>query len=59
MLNSEKKKKYSNSCCPKKKILNETKNHNTPPFQVKWSFPNITTRQVINGRQKNYDYTEN
>jgi hypothetical protein len=23
-----------------KKILNETKNHNPPPFQVKWSVPN-------------------
>ena len=23
-----------------KKILNETKNHNPPPLQVKWSFPN-------------------
>ena len=22
-----------------KKILNETKNHNPPPFQVKWSVP--------------------
>ena len=27
-------------CCPKKKILNETKNHN-PPIQVKWSVPYI------------------
>ena len=26
----DKKKKYSNSCCAKKKILNETKNHNPP-----------------------------
>ena len=25
-------------CCPEKKILNETKNHN-PPLQVKWSVP--------------------
>ena len=25
-------------CCPGKKILNETKNHN-PPLQVKWSVP--------------------
>ena len=23
----------------KKKILNETKNHNPPPLQVKWSVP--------------------
>ena len=40
MLNSGKKfspprdkKKYSNSCCPKKKYVNETKNHLHPyPF---------------------------
>jgi hypothetical protein len=25
-------------CCPKNKILNETKKHN-PPLQVKWSVP--------------------
>ena len=24
----------------KKKFLNETKNHNPPPLQVKWSVPN-------------------
>jgi hypothetical protein len=24
----------------KKKFLNETKNHNHPPLQVKWSVPN-------------------
>ena len=36
----DKKNKYSNSCVVrKKKILNETKNHN-PPLQVKWSVPN-------------------
>ena len=34
----DEKNKYSNSCCPKKKFLNETKNHN-PPLQVKWSVP--------------------
>ena len=34
----DKKNKYSNLCCPEKKILNETKNHN-PPLQVKWSVP--------------------
>jgi hypothetical protein len=47
MLNSGKKisslrdkKKNSNSCVVRKKILNETKNHNpTPPFQVEWSVP--------------------
>ena len=26
-------------CCPKKKILNETKNIPPPPLQVKWSVP--------------------
>ena len=36
----EKKKKYSNSCVVRKKIiLNETKNHNPSPLQVKWSVP--------------------
>ena len=25
-----------------KKILNETKNHNPPPLQVKWSVPKLT-----------------
>ena len=35
----DKKNKYSNVCCPEKKILNETKNHNPPPLQVKWSVP--------------------
>ena len=36
------KSKYSNSCVVRKKILNETKNHNPPPpspLQVKWSVP--------------------
>jgi hypothetical protein len=35
----DKKNKYSNSCVVRKKILNETKNHNLPPLQVKWSVP--------------------
>ena len=35
----DKKNKYSNSRVVRKKILNETKNHN--PLQVKWSVPNI------------------
>ena len=42
MLNSGKKirallykiNKYSNSCVVRKKILNETKNHNPPPFKL-------------------------
>ena len=34
-----KKNKYSNSCDVRKKILNETKNHNPHPLQVKWSVP--------------------
>ena len=38
MLNSEEKKKYSNSRVVRKNFLNETKNHN-PPLQVKWSVP--------------------
>ena len=29
----------SNSCVVRKKILNETKNHNPLPLQVKWSVP--------------------
>ena len=36
----DKKKIFSLLCCPKKKILNETKNHN-PPLQVKWSVPKV------------------
>ena len=46
MLNSGKKiralhdkKKYHNSRVVRKKILKETKNHNPPPLQVKWSIP--------------------
>ena len=36
----DKKNTYSNSCVVRtKKILNETKNHNPPPLQVKWSVP--------------------
>ena len=47
MLNSGKKfralrdkKKNSTSALSEKKIRNETKNHNPPPLQVKWSVPN-------------------
>ena len=29
-----------------KKILNEAKNHTSPPFQVKWSVPNITSFSI-------------
>jgi hypothetical protein len=46
MLNSGKKirvlrdkKKILTLVLSEKKILNETKNHNTPPLQVKWSVP--------------------
>ena len=35
----DKKNKYSNSRVVRKKILNETNNHNPPPLQVKWSVP--------------------
>ena len=48
MLNSGKKirtlydkKKYSNSCCPKKNISKRKKKNIAPPLQVKWSVPNI------------------
>ena len=36
----DKKNKCSNSrVVRKKKFRNEAKNHNPPPFQVKWSVP--------------------
>ena len=35
----DKIKIFQISCCPKKKFLNETKNHNSSPQQVKWSVP--------------------
>ena len=36
-----------------KKILNETKNHNTPPppLQVKWSVPNHFVDQVFSSHK--------
>ena len=47
MLNSGKKicascnkKKILTLVLSEKKFLNETKNHNPPPLQVKWSVPN-------------------
>jgi hypothetical protein len=30
-----------------KKFLNETKNHNPPPLQVKWSVPKYTLEVTI------------
>ena len=36
----DKKNKYSISRVVGKQFLNETKNHNPPPLQVKWSVPN-------------------
>ena len=50
MLNSEKKIHASRDkkiniltlVLSEKKILNETKNHNPPPLQVKWSVPYLT-----------------
>ena len=39
MLNFGKK----NRALSEKKILNETKNHNPPPLQVKLSVPNISS----------------
>jgi hypothetical protein len=41
----DKKNKYSNSCVVRKKILNETKNHN-PPFK-------LNGRSLINGHKTN------
>ena len=38
----DKKNKYSNSRVVRKNFLNETKNHNPPPLQVKWSVPYLT-----------------
>ena len=35
----DKKNKYSNPRVVQKKFLNETKNHNPHPLQVKWSVP--------------------
>ena len=40
MLNSGKKNNILTLVLLEKKILNETKNHNIPPLQVKWSVPN-------------------
>ena len=43
----DKNKIYSNSCVVRKKILNETKNHNPPPpFQVKWSVRKLIFQNV-------------
>ena len=39
----DKKNKYSNSCVVQKFFLNETKKHNPPPLQVKWSVPYYTS----------------
>ena len=43
MLNSGKKLNILTLVLSEKKILNETKKHNPPPppFQVKWSVPNL------------------
>ena len=38
------KKKVLTLVLSQKKILNETKNHNPPSFQVKWSVPNYDNR---------------
>ena len=35
----DKKKNILTLVLSEKKILNETKNHNPPPLQVKWSVP--------------------
>ena len=51
----DKKNKYSNSCVVRKKILNETKNHNSPPFQVKWSVPNVDIKKN-SGKNTSIDF---
>jgi hypothetical protein len=43
----DKKKKILTLVLSEKKILNETKNHNPPPFQVKWSVPKDMQDQII------------
>ena len=35
----DKKNNFPTLVLSEKKFLNETKNHNPPPFQVKWSVP--------------------
>ena len=40
MLNSRQKKNILILVLSEKKILNESKNHNPPLLQVKWSVPN-------------------
>jgi hypothetical protein len=52
----DKKNKYSNSCVVRKKILNETKNHKPPPpFQVKWSVPNVDIKKN-SGKNTSIDF---
>jgi hypothetical protein len=41
-----------------KKILNETKNHNSP-LQVKWSVPNGQSREIGNTRRRQTKQTHN
>ena len=36
-------------CCWKKNFLNETKIHNPPPLQVKWSVPHVAEFQYKTG----------
>jgi hypothetical protein len=45
MLNSG-KKNFLTLVLSEKKFLNETKNHNPPPLQVKWSVPNDMPEMV-------------
>ena len=49
------KNKCSNSCVVQKKFLNEPKNHNPPPLQVKWSVPKLNNRykkKLYEGRNR-------
>ena len=47
MLNSEKKNRALTLVLFEKKLFNETKNHNPPPLQVKWSVPKITVSTSV------------
>jgi hypothetical protein len=56
MLNSGAKKKINilTLALSEKKFMNETKNHNPPPLQVKWSFPYMLRFvQIRNNRYNN------
>ena len=47
-LRDKKKKNILILVLSEKTFLNETKNHNPPPFQVKWSVANTSYIYIIN-----------